>query len=243
MTSATPLQRLLEELGLPMHSIRVLQYLLAHPETKAAEVIRSLGTHKQLVYLALRDLETRRLIRCFVRNGVRWYQVLNGDVLVEEASQKSEAAAQAAQLIHREKRQTPSSGMVQIFEGVEGIHSFTDLVLNEAPSLDILSGNVRFLTLYPEIFDTWNQRREEKGIRLRVLVPKGVSQDLLIKTPKYDYRKFDAGLFPGVLWIFGDSIAHVLWIDKRSSQVILIRNAPLAQQQRDLFKYLWRRNG
>lgn len=228
----------LETLGLPKNSVLVFDCLLNKEEMKATEVIHTTGLHRQLVYEALRDLERRGLIKKIIRDDVSCFRVLSAHPLLEFAEEQYQAALRVARAFKQKKIHCESS--VTFFQGVEGVHSFTEFVLETKKPLFVLGANTRFRQFYPEIFDLWNEKRVRLKIPFCAIVPDSVPKEFLKNVTGFRYKKFHGKLFPGVLWIFGDYIAHIVWITKVQSEIILIHNPILAAQQREFFDSMWK---
>ncbi|MFA6018183.1 MAG: helix-turn-helix domain-containing protein [Patescibacteria group bacterium] len=228
----------LAKLGLPKNTTKVFESLLLLGETKASDIIKKTGLHRHLVYEALKDLEARGLAKRLVRNDVAHFRILSADPLIKEAEDRYAAATEIARLLREKKEKIEST--VTFFEGVEGVNAFTELVLAQGQDLDVLGGNARFRQFYSEIFDHWNDRRIEKKIRFRVLAPNEVTDAHLYGAAEVIIRRYDARLFPGVVWIFGDYLAHIVWKTKQNTEIILIKQPDLAEQHRELFSALWK---
>lgn len=234
----TMLDTHLAKLGLPKNTTKVFHALLGMDEARASDVINKTGLHRHLVYEALRDLEGRRLVKRLMRNDVAHFRIMSADPLLEEAEERYAAAAEVARVLRQRKPKAESS--VTFFEGIEGVNAFTEFVLTQGEDLDVLGANARFRQFYPEIFDLWNERRLEKRMRFRALAPKEVRDEHLNDVPGVSIRRYDGRLFPGVVWIFGDYLAHIVWKTRQNTEIILLKQPNLAEQHRELFTALWK---
>lgn len=227
----------LTALNLPKNSTLILAALLQTEESKANDLVKKIGIHRHLVYEALNDLERRGLVKRIVKNEVFYFRLLTGEPLVEEAAKRYAAAAEIARIIRLKKKHPEST--VTFFEGVEGVNAFTEFVLKQNKDILVLGANTRFRLFFPEIFDLWNEKRQRKQMKFKVLVPKNVPAEYLRGINGLQYRRFEGKLFPGVVWIFGDYLAHIVWNTKQSSEIIMLHQPIIAAQHRDLFKTLW----
>lgn len=234
----TMLEGQLAKLGLPKNTTKVFQALIPLDEARASDIIKKTGLHRQLVYEALRDLEKRRLVKRLVRNDVAHFYVMSAEPLLEEAEARYAVAAEVARALRQRKPRVESA--VTFYEGVEGVNTFIELVLAQNKDLDVLGANARFRQYYPEIFDLWNERRIGRKMRFRALAPKEVPNEHLSNVPGLVIRRYDGRLFPGVVWIFGDHLAHIVWKTRQNTEIILIRQSDLAKQHCELFNALWK---
>lgn len=226
----------LRKLGLPKNSALVMNHLLHSGETKANEIVKKTGVHRHLIYEALRDLESRKLVKKLPRGGVAYFRLMGASSLVRETEQKHDMALKIAEVVKDHVGKNEST--VEFFEGVEGIDSFMNFVLEQGEPIYLLGANISFQKVFPEIFGLWNDKRQKMDMRIKALVPKGAPAEKA-NVKKFTYRFIDVGVVPNVVWVFGDYVAHVHWVTRGNSEVVLIKNPTLAKQQRSFFRYMW----
>ncbi len=226
----------LRNLGLPKNSALVMNHLLHSGETKANEIVKKTGVHRHLIYEALRDLESRKLVKKLSRGGVAHFRLLDASSLVRDAERKHEKALEIARSVKEHVQGHEST--VEFFEGVEGIDAFMNFVLEQGKPIYLLGANISFRKVFPEIFGLWNDKRQKLGMHIKALVPHGAPAEKA-NAKKFTYRFIDVPVVPNVVWVFGDYVAHVHWITRGNSEVVLIKNPTLAKQQRSFFRYMW----
>ena len=155
----------LQKLDIPKNSIIVFQFLLQNGEQKAIPITHATGLYKQSVYSALDDLEYRGMIKKIMKNGVAHYRVLSVEPLMKDAEERYQAACEIRRIVKKTIKKPESS--IAFYEGIEGVHDFTQFVLEYARPLNILGANISFRQFYPEIFDTWLVQWNRKKISLR----------------------------------------------------------------------------
>lgn len=196
------------------------------------------GLHRHLVYEALRDLEMRGLVKRLIKSNIAHFRIQSADPLLHEAEKQYEAATEVARVLRQHASRVESS--VTFYEGIEGVHAFTEFVLAQGEHIDVLGANARFRQYYPEIFSLWNERRLQKKMRFRALAAQDVPDEHLYDVPGVTIRRYDGRLFPGVAWIFGNHLAHIVWKTRQNTEIILLKQPDLANQHRELFSALWR---
>ncbi|HBP00110.1 TPA: hypothetical protein DD617_02895 [Candidatus Uhrbacteria bacterium] len=231
----------LQDLGLPKNSAVVFEIMLKKEEWTAREIIDKIGLHRHLVYEGLNDLERRGIVKRIVRNDVFHFRLVGAESLLSKAEEQYAAALEVSRMVR--DRKPSEESLVTFFEGVEGVHAFTEFVLKQKKPLDVLGANARFRQFYPEIFDLWNEKRIHSGIPFRALIPVDVPASLLRDVPGLHFRRYDGRLFPSVAWIFGGHVAFIFWNTRQQTEIILIRHPMLAEQQRDFFNVLWKLAG
>ncbi|MDA0208270.1 MAG: hypothetical protein O3B64_02595 [bacterium] len=234
------MRRHLDALHLPKHADVVLGAMLDAEEVKATQIIQLTGLHRQLVYDALKWLEEKHVVKRIQRNGVAHFRILSFDQLLHDAEATYKATKELAQEV--EKKRGARNKALQIYEGVEGVNKFTDLVLEVGKPLYVLGANIRFRTYYPEIFELWNKKRVENGIPFKFLVSNQIHPSSFKDVDKISYRFFEGKQYASVLWIFGTYVAYLFWSTRLSAEIVVLRHSELAKQQKQFFKTLWEAN-
>lgn len=226
----------LEQLGLPTHSADMYERLLRLGESKAADLISDSGTHRQLVYAALKDLERRKLAKKVMRDKVAHFQALSLDPLLADIRHKEQLAARVIEESKRLKA-TPQTEVL-VFQGAQGMNDFMELTLETKAPIRLIGAHFRFKEVYPELWYPWHQKREEHDISFQALMPSGVD---VPEDVSFELRQLSMDVSPTVTWLFGDYVAHLVWIDREQTVAFVTHHALVAQQQQELFETLWAR--
>lgn len=229
-----------QNIGLNKNTSIILEALTNGGEQKATSLIKSTGKHRQLVYEALRELTEMGVVKRTLKNNVSHFRVVTLDPILHHIEARYQSAVSLTKLV-RESRK-PQESSVTFFEGIEGINSFTEYVLKTSQPLCVLGGNAQFRKLFPEIFDLWNEKRMQKKMRFRALVPTTLDKNLYEDVPGVKIRTVDTPISSSVMWVFGDHVAHILWGSRNSSEVILINSHILAKQQQSFFDSMWKQS-
>jgi DNA-binding MarR family transcriptional regulator len=112
----TQINTLLKQLGLTSNQIFIYLQLAKKGKSKAGELIRSTGFHRNIVYGTLDELIERRLVTSSKDGGVMVYKISDPQRLVAEQEDKVRAAKDvASELIKYSKSVTPQE--IIIYEG------------------------------------------------------------------------------------------------------------------------------
>lgn len=232
------LRLMLEQLGLPTHSADVYVRLLRLGESKAADLISESGTHRQLVYAALKDLERRGFAKSVKRDGVAHFQALSLDPLLSDIRKKEQLAVEALEEAGR--MNTAPKTDVFVFQGTQGINDFMELVLDTAEPVKLIGAHFRFKEVYPELWYPWHKKRAERGMTFQAIVPRGVESGIAQDLESAESRSVDLEAFPNVVWLFGEYVGNIVWIDREETVAFVIRHEAIARQQREYFDLLWK---
>lgn len=232
------LRTTLLDLGLPTHSADIYVRLVQAGESKAADLIKASGTHRQLVYQALKDLEARRLATSVKRNSVMYFQALSIDPLIEDLRRKEYLASAAQEEINRLKT-APTTNII-VYQGTQGINDFMEKVLEVGETVHLIGAHFRFKDIYPELWFPWQEMRAKREIKLKAVIPRAVPPDAFKGLRQFDYRLTDADVLPNVVWIFGDHVANIVWIDREQTVAFTLRHAHVAKQHRQYFDHFWK---
>ena len=127
----------------------------------------------------------------------------------------------------------------QTFKGEAGIKSFLEFVLEVGEPVQLIGGHFRFKEIYPELWETWHKRRAQKKMRFDAVVLRGTDAAQTEGLDFAETRTTDADVFPSVVWIFGNYVANIVWIDREETVAFVIEHEAVANQQREYFERLW----
>ncbi|MBP9762313.1 hypothetical protein KBD34_01715 [Patescibacteria group bacterium] len=128
---------------------------------------------------------------------------------------------------------------VETLFGHQGIIDLCEQVLDKGEDLYLIAATGRIMSTHKEYFPSFTKRRVEKGIHLHMLANENTRGSGIAAIPERTIRYLPP-LFEGPLaiWVFGDTVAHVLWGDAET--VFVMRNENVAQSYRRYFDGLCR---
>lgn len=109
----------LEQLGLSKNTARVYLALCDLGQVKAAAIITATGLHRNLVYLALKNLIKKKLIITTSVRGVAQFKILNPERLLQEIKLKEVVALQVIEELKVQHKQQAQE--IIVYEGIEEI--------------------------------------------------------------------------------------------------------------------------
>lgn len=124
------------------------------------------------------------------------------------------------------------------YYGYEGLQTVIKDTLNHKEVLFIGAGGY-VLTRMPEFWKEHNKIRLKRKILWKGLAREELLQSALPKEKLFEYKLMPkAYQTPNVVWIFGDKVANILWLEQPIAFVI--ENKEVAQSYREYFEYLWK---
>jgi hypothetical protein len=175
------LNKQLSSLGLGKNEIKVYLALFDLGKTKATEIINYTKLHRQLVYSALQDLETKQLIAKTEGGKVAQFEINDPKQLENLAEQKKLIATEAARELRKKLSDKPRD--IYVYDGVEGIKANREKIAREIkPGENYYLLGISSNTTTPELDAYWpkfNSRIHKKGANIFALATGGSSEKML----------------------------------------------------------------
>ena len=164
------LESSLLKLNFTPNEIKVYSALFEIGKCRAGKIIELTGMHRNLVYLALENLEARGLLTKVLVKGVAQFSANDPTALLDEIENKKEIARSAIEELAKKKG--AENRDVQIFEGLEGVKRARNRVLNYPAGETFYVIGATKLNSEPELEAYWrkfHKARETKGINQKIL--------------------------------------------------------------------------
>ena len=236
---------LLKDIGLTDTEIKIYLALLGLGATPAGRIVEQTGVYRKNLYDALNKLIEKGLVTYVVENKIRFFQPKSPDNLItyleEQKARVDEKKAEIESLLPELKSKfaslTPEIES-EIYRGTEGIKTILKECLNCKEVLFIgATGDVE--SRLPYFWPHYNKKREKLKCKWRLLLVYESRNRPITKSRYYEYKilpKILSGL--NVIYIYGDSVANVLWLEKPVAFVI--KHKSLSQNYKTYFEYLWK---
>lgn len=241
----TQINTLLKQLGLTSNQTFIYLQLAKKGKSKAGELIRATGFHRNIVYGTLGELIERRLVTSSKDGGVMTYKISDPQRLVAEQEDKVRAAKDAAlELVKYSKSVTQQQ--IIIYEGQK------DFVTQARRAYEILKpgATARTLGISPiwhelvgkEIGDELIEIHKSKKIKWYALAKKLSADDK-------KYIKLSKGLMVGKESpLVSDDTSGIEILEDRISIrsfvepyfIVEIVNTQLAKNYQKYFDFLWK---
>lgn len=241
------IKTVLESIGISGNEIKVYLALLDLGSALAGEITKKSGVNRTNVYDALERLTERGLVSYVVQANRKYFEAAKPDRLIkylEEKEQdiKNKKGLVAAVLPELEKRRTLSREPQEatIYKGRQGLKAVAEIVLDTKKPMLVFGAEGKFTELFTHYAEQWHQRRGRLKIPLKIIFNERL-RDVKSKAnfPKAQVR-FNAQIHevPATTWIFGETIAIVVWSEQ--PLVTLIRSKEVAAAYKQFFMILWK---
>ena len=247
----------LEEIGLSKNEIKSYLALLELGLTSSGPIVEKSGIPSSKIYPLLESLIEKGLVSYTQIKNIKYFKAYNPKRLYEFVNEKKEKLKEKEnqlskliplleqKLILGEKLEKKDQ-KVQVFEGVRGIKTALENVLN------ILNkGNSFFVFGAPKIgnerlnsfFNDFHKRRAKKGINYKIIYD-AEAKEFGEQRKKYkltEVRYLDKGMStPSVFWLFGDYVALVVFSGEPIA--LVIKNKQIVESFMTYFNFMWEKS-
>lgn len=239
----------LQTLGLTANQSQVYLTLARTGPSKAGEIIKKIGLHRNLVYVALEELKDKKLIASSKVNGISVYKILSPQRLAAEPRQKEQLAKDIAEeLILITKKRTSGQEIV-VYEGLDEFQKYEERMYYSFKPKSL----IRYLGISPawqrevvgtDLEDKLIRIQTEKSVRMHALTN-------VIVDSQRGYVEKAKGLAEVRVnkLVSSDTNNTVILEDRISIRsfiepyfVVEIVNPALAKNYRNYFDFLWQRS-
>ncbi len=239
------LQKDLEGLGLSKNEASTYLALQQKGKTKAGELIRDTGLHRNLVYQALDVLAQKRLLTKSTMGGVALFQATDPIHLLDSLREQKLTAERIVDALKEQKKIVDQE--ITIYEGAEGLRAFTlkcAEVLEPGETIHVLgSGGVRFgKAMGAQALKKYYALIEKHG-KAKILMYQTQQYTpamyaMTQNSKKFAFRILPFDMTPAAGVVFTDhSVALLVYEDPIA--VIEIKNQHLIDAYRNYFELLW----
>lgn len=238
------LSQKLVQLGFSKNQAAVYSALIDLGQCKASEIIKKTGLHRNIVYEALDDLVLKKLAFKTSKGGVALFQLSDANTLIDDVQLQLSLAQEVSKEINTAREK--SSHEIKIYEGMEGFKAHYASIIHEMEHTEdpqellILASNQATEQLTHPFFRGWDQQREEKKLKAKILFP--VSKRAYAEELE-GYSMTDTKLLPHAV---SDPVGTRIWNDNVSFMLsdhppflISIKNKRFADSFREHFHSLW----
>lgn len=165
------IQEVLEYFGLSETEAKIYHAVLALEDAPVDKISRRSGTNRTSTYPVLERLEKMGLVGRLKKKGKTIYRAAAPEKFIdilEDKKDKIKSALPDLKSLFALQEGRPS---VQLFEGVEGLKTVLNMILNEATTeVLIFSDGESFLKKIPGWADAYVLKRAKKNIRTRLVL-------------------------------------------------------------------------
>jgi sugar-specific transcriptional regulator TrmB len=230
----------LEKAGLTKNQAKIYVSLLKLGEATAQQIMKESGLHRSRIYDGLENLSAQGIVSSIVKDFRKYFQAIKPEKLLDFAEEKKEALQQVIPELKKIEGMKKEEIDASIYKGKEGLKSIHYEMLKEGKDIFVLGAKGYIFSDMPYFVDNFEKQRQKKKMRMFCLwdneeAKKRAERQTLVKG-KLLLKGFES---KGVVNIFGDKVAIVLWKEKYPSG-FLIDNKDIADSYRKWFDLIWK---
>lgn len=233
------------KIGFTPTETKVYLSLLSIGATTAGKLVSETGCHRKNLYDALNKLMQKGLVTCVVEGRVKFFQAKDPENLLRFiAEQKVQLALKENEVkkllpeLQKKHSLQPAEIEAEIYRGENGIKTILKECLKYNEVLLIgATGDVE--NRLPFFWPQYNKQREKAKILWRLLLSNAARHKKITKSKFYSFKVLPKELSgPHVIYIYGNCIANVLWLEKPIAFVV--KHSSLASSYKRYFEFLWK---
>lgn len=236
-----------EKLGLNRNEARVYYGLVQIGNSTAANLVKHLGVHRNIVYDNIEKLIEKGLVSYVVQEGKKVFRAQEPEMIIEFLKNKKEGidaqmkvAESMMPEIEKLRRETSTEQEAEIFKGIKGMKKVISEILKADENWVLGITNESTNLLGETFWKNYNAKIKEKGIKERLLlnsdfediyVFEGNKNIQIKKLPKELDQVTEVILFDGRVAMFVYSEKPI---------VFLIKDKHIYDMYKKQFEFLWK---
>ena len=228
----------LESIGLTKNQSEVYISLLKLGSATAQQIMKEANMHRSRVYDSLEKLQQAGLASSVVKDYRQYFQAVKPEKLLEYIEEKKESIRQMLPQLKSLEGMKKEEIQASIYKGKEGLKTIHSEMLKEGKDIYVLGAKGLIFSELQYFTPNFERERIKKGMKWVCLWDRKEVMKEAIKKP-LSYGKslpkgFDSN---GVVNIFGNKVAIVLWKEKYPTG-FMIENRDIADAFRKWFRLL-----
>ncbi len=208
----------LEQIGLTKNQSLVYLSLLKLGSATALQIIRESGMHRSRVYDSLEKLEELGLASSVVKDYKRHFQAVSPEKLLTFLDEKKQAIKKALPKLKKLEGMKKEEINGTIYKGKEGLKTIHSEMLKEGKDIYVLGAKGLIYSELEHYIPNFERERIEKKMKWKILWDEKKTMDKISKKKLVEGKLLPKGFeSKGVVNIFGNKVAIVLWKEKYPS--------------------------
>ena len=229
--------RALHKIGLNTGETKVYLALLKLGSVPVSKLKEETHLHRTTIYDFVEKLLNKGLVTYVVKTGVKYYNAVNPEKLLEYVKEKEETVLDVLPQLLKFSSLQPEEIHVEVYKGTEGVKSLLNDVLRVGKDYVIFGIDESiFQQRFGTLMDKFFRKEKEKGFKERILTSEEVTYIYPYETATYRYLPKES-FNPTPTYVYGDTVSILIW---EPLNVIKIRNAALADSYVKHFEILWK---
>lgn len=225
----------LERLGLSNSESKVYLANLELGQVKLNEISKKSGIVRETTYGIINSLIQKGLISYVIKSGIKHFEASSPSKLKQIIQEKEEIIKKIMPSLDELKKSTPSKPKVEFYEGKDGMKTVIENLLTANKEILAISSTKGLRQMFEFYFPGAVKRREELGIKVRMLSDDSPFSRKLVQSKKLP-KEFD---FNTATWIYNNKVA-LISLNKKEPIGIIIEDEEINKTQKQTFELLWK---
>jgi sugar-specific transcriptional regulator TrmB len=238
-------EKVLEKAGLTKNEVKVYLSLLRRGLSTAGSLVKESGLHRSRVYESLEMLAQKGLVGYCIKDFKKHFQVAKPEVLLDFLEEKKRIIEENKKEIREILPKLKEMESIKkeeiegaVFKGREGLKAIHSDMLKQGEDVWVLGAKGLIFTELKYFIQGFERDRVKKGMKWKSIFDRHENFNR-IKKPLFEKRRMpDEFASSGVVNIYGDRVAIVLWKEKYPTGFLII-NKLIADAFRKWFSFMY----
>jgi len=229
----------LERIGLTRNESIIYISLLKLGLTGAQNLVKESELHRSRVYDCLESLQRKGLVSYVVKDYKKYFQAVEPEKLLDYIDEQKEAINQILPKLKKMEGMKKEEISASVYKGKEGLKTILSEMLKEGADIRVLGAKGFIFSELVHFIPNFERQRLKKKIKCIYLWDSKSAEKARKKEPLVGGKILPKGYdSDGVVSIFGNKIAIVLWKEKYPSG-FMIENKAIADSFRKWFELIY----
>ncbi len=229
----------LEKMGLTRNESIIYISLLKLGITSAQNLVKESELHRSRVYDSLESLQRKGLVSFVIKDYKKHFQAVEPEKLLEYVDEQKEALKQILPDLKRIEGVKREEISASVYKGKEGLKTIHSEMLKEGKDIYTLGAKGLIFSELPYFMPNFEREMAKKGIKFICLFDNKELKEKFLKNKLIEGKSLPRGFDSnGVVDIFGNKVAIVLWKEKYPSG-FMIDNKYIANAFRKWFDIIY----
>jgi sugar-specific transcriptional regulator TrmB len=231
--------KILEDIGLTKGEIKVYLSLLESGPSTAGMILERANIQNSVFHFNINRLIEKGLVSYVKMNKFRIYKAADPENFMIYLKDKEKQVKDLLPELKARQKQKKQGQEVELFEGIKGITTLLNALIEDAKRGDEFLFFAPELTKSEEIqkfYEMYDIKRHSRGLIIKGIAPKKLKP--LFQKRKYLKMKYTDMPVPANTGICDNKMAIMTWGEKPTG--VLITSEEIIQKQKDFFNALWK---
>jgi sugar-specific transcriptional regulator TrmB len=233
-------REILKRIGLGHNESKIYLTLLKLGPSMAGKIAKEANIDRSASYDSLKALLKKGLVSYAIEANRKKFSAANPEKLRSYLKEKEELVDSVLGNLKEMYKDTEEKSQVNMFNGVKGIKTVFDDILQNASGKEnlVIDSSGKFAEKMPYYFPHFVKEAEKNKMKIRHIARRDKTKDL------HPTKTTEVRFFPKIVGeqtittnIYADKISIILWTDV--PEAVIIKNKAAAEAYRSYFEILW----